>query len=179
MKRISVLLVFILILPLFSVLLSGCGSKEPPIPPVPEYRYQRDGIRMEIKADRQLNLSDDNPHTLAVCMYQLKSTIMFNQMSSNEDGIYQLLDCERFNESVTSAKRLILHPGQNLTYVMDRMRGTRNVALVAGYFVLDQNRMVKVFNIPVIIESKKRARADKLNIFVNLGSQQIAGTEYR
>lgn len=163
---------------LFALLLSSCASA-PPMPPVPDYLYEKDGVRMQIKSDRQLNLSDNNAHTLMVCMYQLNSTSMFNQLSSNEDGIYQLLDCERFNESVTSVKRLIIQPGQDLTYVMDRMAGTRHVALVAGYFVLEKERMTRVFNIPVVIESKKKARADKLDFFVNLGSQQIAGAEYR
>ena len=108
-------------------------------------------------------------------IYQLRSKSMFNQLASNSDGIYQLLDCKAFDNSVTSVKRLFVHPDQDLTIVMDRLAGTRYVGLVAGYFVLQKDRMVRVIDIPVAIsENRKSARADKLKVIVNLGSEQIA-----
>jgi len=100
---------------------------------------------------------------------------MFNQLASNNDGIYQLLDCKAFDSSVTSVKRLFVHPDQDLSIVMDRLAGTKHIGLVAGYFVLQKDRMVRVIDIPVLIaENKKSAQAGDLKLIVNLGSEQIA-----
>ncbi len=172
MKR-YVSLIFIL----FSiVLLTSCASKgPPPPPPTPQWIYAKDGITMRIKANYLLNMNEGTPHTLMVGVYQLRSKSMFEQLASNSDGIYQLLDCERFDNSVTNVKRLFIQPNQDLTIVMDRLAGTKYVGLVAGYFVLEKNRMVRLIDIPVLIsEDNKSARAGKLNLVVNLGSEQIA-----
>ncbi|AGF79246.1 type VI secretion lipoprotein, VC_A0113 family [Desulfocapsa sulfexigens DSM 10523] len=160
------------------VLLSSCGSKAPAPPPVPQWVYEKDSITMRIKADHLLNLNEGTPHTLMVGIYQLRNKAMFEQLASNSDGIYQLLDCEPFDSSVTSVKRLFIQPEQDLTIVMDRLAGTKHIGLVAGYFVLQKERMVRTINIPVIIDkSYKYAEAGKLNLIVNLGSEQIAAIQ--
>lgn len=127
-----------------------------------------------------MNMNEGNPHTLMVCLYQLRNKSMFEQLSGNQDGIYQLLDCEAFDSSVNSVKRLFIHPGQDLSIVMDRLAGTRHLGLVAGYFVLQKERMTRVINIPVTIaENRKTAWAEKLQLIVNFGSEQIAAIEKR
>jgi type VI secretion system VasD/TssJ family lipoprotein len=155
-------------------LLSSCASSPPP---VPEYRFAKDAIKMRIKSDPQLNTNENSPHTLLVCVYQVKDKSMFDQLSSNEDGIYQLLDCEAFNDSVTAVKRLIVQPNQDLTLVMDRMDNTKNLGIAAGYFKLEKSRMTRIFDIPVSIVSRSEARVGTLNLFINLGAQQIVGAE--
>ena len=132
---------------------------------------------MRIKSDVQLNVNDNSPHTLLVCVYQVKDKAMFDQLASNEDGIYQLLDCEPFNDSVTAVKRLIIQPDQDLTFIMDRMENTRSLGLAAGYFTLEKSRMTRIFDIPVTIVSRKEAQLEPLNLFINLGAQQIVGAE--
>jgi len=102
---------------------------------------------------------------------------MFEQLSSNEDGIYQLLDCEPFNDSVTTTKRLIIQPNQDLTFVMDRMEGTKNIGIAAGYFKLEKSKITRIFDIPVTIVGRSEARVEKLNLSINLGAQQIVGAE--
>lgn len=155
-------------------LLSSCAT---PPPPIPEYRFAKDAIKMRIKSDSQLNTKDESPHTLLVCIYQVKDKSMFDQLSSNEDGIYQLLDCEPFNDSVTAVKRLIIQPKQDLTLVMDRMDNTKNLGIAAGYFKLEKSRMTRLFDFPVSIVSRSEARVETLNLFINLGAQQIVGAE--
>lgn len=132
---------------------------------------------MRIKSDSQLNTNEKSPHTLLVCVYQVKDKSMFDQLSSNEDGIYQLLDCEPFDDSVTAVKRLIIQPNQDLTLVMDRMDKTKNLGIAAGYFKLEKSRMIRLFDIPVSIVSRSEAKVGTLNLFVNLGAQQIVGAE--
>ncbi len=130
---------------------------------------------MRLKSDNLLNLNEGTAHTLMIGLYQLRNTSMFNQLASNEDGIYQLLDCKPFDNSVTSVKRIFVHPDQDLTIVMDRLAGTKHIGLVAGYFTLQKNRMIRVIDIPVLIaENKKSAHAGTMKLVVNLGSEQIA-----
>lgn len=159
----------------FLVLLSACGSKVPPPPPTPQWVFEQDAITMRLKSSNTLNLNEGTPHTLMIGLYQLRNKSMFNQLASNTDGIYQLLDCKAFDSSVTSVERLFVHPGQDLTIVMDRLAGTKHVGLVAGYFILQKERMVRIIDIPVLIaKNRKSAKVDKMQVVVNLGSEQIA-----
>lgn len=161
----------------FLALLPSCGSKNVP-PPRPQWAYERDAITLRFKADRILNMHEGAPHTLMLCVYQLTDDNILNQLASNEDGIYQLLDCEPFDSSVKNAKRLIIHPGQDLTFIMDRLAGTRKIGFVAGYSQLQKERIVRTLDIPVLIsKDKKSAIATQIKGIVNLGSEQIAAIQ--
>ncbi len=105
---------------------------------------------------------------------------MLKELAGNEDGILQLLDCESYDESVTGVKRLFIHPKQDLTIVMDRHTGTRHLGIAAGYYILQKDRMIRTVDIPIVYSRNNRsARPGKLNLSVNLGSEQIAATQVR
>ncbi len=159
------------------VIMSSCSSKKEP-PPTPEWLYEKDAITLRFKADRVLNMSEGAAHTLMVCVYQLKSDMMLDQLAANEDGIQQLLDCDVFDSSVRNTKRLIFHPGQDLTFVMDRLAGTKKMGFIAGYSKLQKERMVRIVDMPVLIsKDNKTATVGKLKAIVNLGSEQIAAIQ--
>ncbi len=155
--------------------ISACGSKKPAPLPVPQWNYERDAITIRLKSNQLLNQNEGVPHTLMIGLYQLRNKHMFEQLAANQDGLYQLLDCKPFDTSVTSVKRLFVQPDQDITIVMDRLAGTKHIAIVAGYMVLQQTRMVRIIDVPVLYSAdKKTAKADKLQLVVNLGSEQIA-----
>ncbi len=156
--------------------IAGCGKSPPP---EPVYSHAKDAIKIRIKSDPLLNTNQNSPHTLMMCVYQFQNKSMFEQLASNEDGLYQLLDCRPYNDSVTVVKRFIVHPDQELTFIMDRMEKTRGVGIVAGYYTLDKSRMTRQFDIPFTIVSKKEARVDPLDLFLNLGAQQIVGADVK
>jgi len=159
------------------VLLSSCAAKQVAAPK-PQWLYEQDAITLRFKADRILNMYEGAPHTLMLCVYQLRDDEMFGQLATNEDGLYQLLDCEPFDSSVRNVKRLILHPEQDLTFVMDRLAGTRMIGFVAGYSQLQKERIIKTLDIPVLIsKDEKSAVAGELKGTVNLGSEQIAAIQ--
>lgn len=161
----------------FLLLLSSCSSKNVP-PPTPQWVYEKDAITLRFKADQILNMYEGDPHTLMLCIYQLTNDKMLNQLATNEDGIYQLLDCEPFDSSVKNAKRLIIQPNQDLTFIMDRLAGTRKIGFVAGYSQLQKERIVRTLDIPVLIsKDKKSAVAAEVKGIVNLGSEQIAAIQ--
>lgn len=170
MKRIICLLIPVICILIFS----SCSSKKAP-PPKPQWLYEKDAVTLRFKADKILNMYDGLPHTLMVCVYQLQDDAVIEQLSTNEDGIYQLLDCEPFDSSIRNAKRLIIHPGQDLTFIMDRLAGTRKIGFVAGYAKLEKGRIIRVADIPVLIsKDEERAVAVDMKVVVNLGTEQIA-----
>jgi hypothetical protein len=62
---------------------------------------------------------------------------------------------------------------------LDRAEGARYVAIVAGYYILEKDRMVKMVEIPEYVEKKgliKKSKTRKpapLKIDLILGPQQI------
>ena len=157
-------------------LVYSCAS-QPPFPP--EWRYEKEAIKIRLRADALLNLYDGLPHTLHVCVYQLKDPNAFNQLSEDEEGLYKLLECAGFDGSVISHKELSIQPGQDATFVVDRAEGAKYVALVAGYYILRKDSMVRLFDVPVIVKKKgflsrtKVCKAATLSIDLGLGPQRI------
>jgi type VI secretion system VasD/TssJ family lipoprotein len=157
-------------------LLCSCASRAPS---PPEWSPEKKAIHLRLVADPQLNLHEGVPHTLLLCIYQLRSPNAFNQLADDIEGIYKLLECSLFDTSVARSKKLIVHPGQESIKDLDRAEGSKYVAVVAGYYLLQKERMVRMFDIPVIEEKKgfiRRKRVIKpghLNIELTLGPQQI------
>jgi len=163
-------------LPLAGLLICACASK--PLPP-PAWNFEKAAIAINLKADNRLNLSEEIPHTLLLCIYQLKDRNTFNRIADNQEGVYSLLECKLFDNSVTSVKRLIVNPGQNLGFTLDRAEGTRYVAVVAGYYLLEKDRMIRFYEVPVEVQKtglimKKKFQVPVLmDIHLNLGPKQI------
>jgi type VI secretion system VasD/TssJ family lipoprotein len=154
----------------------SCAAQQ--LPP-PESEYEKDAIKINLKADPQLNLSAGKPHTLMVCVYQLNDPNSFNQLAGDQEGLYRLLECDLFDASVEGAKKVIVQPAQNTTFNLDRSKGARFVAVAAGYYQIERERVLRLYEIPVVIETKgfirrsKRKKLDSLEVDLKLGSQQI------
>ena len=158
------------------LVLGACAAKR--IPP-PKWIFEKEAIRLQVKADYKLNFYDEEAHTLLLCIYQLSDPNAFNQLSNDEDGLYTLLNCTLFGEGATASKRMIIQPGQDIDIMLDRAEGARYVAMTAGYYIMEKNRMVKIVDIPEIVETKGFFRKKKtrkpapLSIVRTLGPQQI------
>ncbi len=165
------------------ILLCSCASKSVPVAseqiPVSQWSYEEEAIHLDLKADSQLNLYDGNPHTLHICVYQLRDPNAFEPLTGDEDGLYELLECGSFDPSVRSSKILIMRPGQHANISLDRAEETKCVAIVAGYYSLEKDGIIRLFDIPEVVEKAgtfgrtKTARPGKLNIELALGPQQI------
>ena len=164
---------------LFALLLitgiCACASTLPP----PQWGFERDAIRLHINADAQLNLRNEVPHTLLLCIYQLRDPIAFDRLAADTAGLYKLLECELFDGSVATSNRLIIHPGQDQNHLFDRAAGVKHVAVVAGYYTIEKHRIVRLFDIPVVIEKmgllfgKKKQKPGIMEIQLTLGPKQI------
>jgi len=148
------LLLFSLIL-----LLSGCGSKQGAQPQF--WPFQPKAVKVHVQADPKLNLFYDSPHTLVLCLYQLTDPNGLNILSQSEEGISQLLACNRFDSSVASFRRLVVQPAQEELFELDRAEGARYVALVAGYYELNKDKVLKLYKIPVVMKRKSMLSLSK------------------
>jgi type VI secretion system VasD/TssJ family lipoprotein len=157
-------------------LLVACASQ--PLP-APEWIYEKDAIEVYLRADPRLNLDEGVPHTLLVCLYQLKDPNAFNQLLDDPDGIYTLLECGLFDPSAATVKQIIVRPGRDMNLKLDRAAGAKYVAVAAGYYILEKERMARLYKIPVIVEKKgffrwtKLSRPGLLKIEIDLGPSQI------
>lgn len=175
---------------LLGLLICACASKTLPLlglkfekaasnVTATDWKFEKAAINFTITADDLLNLDEDIPHTLSLCVYQLKDWNRFNRIADNHKGLYKLMECNRFDSSVTSVKRLIVNPGQTLDFSLDRAEGTQYVAIVAGYYLLEKQRMIRFYKVPVreykkgLIMKKKFQIPAVMNIILNLGPKQI------
>lgn len=161
-----------------------CSCASPP-PTPPEWRYEKEAIHLRIMADSQLNFYQGKPHTLMLCVYQLREPNVYDQHAANKVGLYKLLECGLFDGSVTGAKRFIITPGEYSNFGLDRLEGSKYVGIVTGYYLIEKERILRLTDIPAIEKRKqwtiwkKISTPGALNIELNLGPQQIQKFEVK
>ncbi len=145
----SVIRLMGILLPL--VLCLGCppASRQTTQPvevrPVPTERF----ITINFKADPSLNLYDGSAHALHVCVYQLVDPNPFYQLSGDETGLSKLMRCDRFDPGVGLANRFVIQPGEVSTQRVDRAEGVRQLGIVAGYFNLKKDNVIRMAPVSV------------------------------
>ena len=156
-------------------LLSACSST-PLIKQPPEWGYEKDAIQLHFISDPQLNLYQKRVHSLTICLYHLRDPNSFNQLVDEQDGLPRLLECNRFDPSVTYSRRLVIQPNQEITTLLDRTDGAKFVGVVAGYFALEKESSVRSYQIPVTGVKKGSTlvqKTAKLSIDLYLGTQGV------
>jgi type VI secretion system VasD/TssJ family lipoprotein len=156
-------------------LLSACSSA-PLVKQPPEWGYEKDAIQLHFVSDPQLNLYQKQTHSLIVCLYHLRDPNGFNQLIDEKGGLPKLLECSRFDPSVTYSRRLVVQPNQEVTELLDRTDGAKFIGIAVGYYSLQKESSVRSYPIP-ITEVKKGStlvqKTAKLNIDLYLGPQGI------
>ncbi len=164
----------------FCLVFISCATK-PPVAPPPEWRYEKDAIRLHLKSDPRLNLYEDSPHTLLFCIYQLTDPNAFNQQKEEKEGMAKLLECTRFDPSVATSKRMVIQPGQDTTLLLDRAENAKYVGVVAGYYHLQKDYATRLKEVPLKEEIIKKGwfsqekviKPGILNLELYLGPQAI------
>lgn len=156
-------------------LLNACTSA-PLVKQPPEWSYEKDAIQLRFVSDPELNLYQKRAHSLIICLYHLRDPNGFNQLIDENGGLPKLLECSRFDPSVTYSKRLVMQPNQDLSESMDRTDGAKYVGIVAGYYTLQKDSSVRSYSIP-LTETKRGSvlvqKTAKLNLDLYLGPQDI------
>jgi predicted component of type VI protein secretion system len=170
-KHYSGLAIFILFF-----LVTGCTAKVIK----PEWKFEKEAIRVHVKADHKLNLFNRKAHTLYVCFYQLSELNAFDQLTQDIPGLRKLLECKLFDDSVASVNSKVIHAGENITIILDRAERAEYFAIVTGYFdELDNARMVRRHKIQVskhkikFWKNEYKCSPCNLNLELSLGPNQI------
>jgi len=151
---------------LLCTVLCSCAS----LTPVPEWKYEQNAIHLHYESDAQLNNFEGNPHTLMLCVYQLKDPNAFNQLMGEDEGLSKLLDCSNFDLSVTNSKRMVIYPGRGGSMPLDRAESTKFVGIIAGYYTLQKEHVARLYAIPVS-SIMKNPMILEINLY--LGPQKI------
>jgi type VI secretion system VasD/TssJ family lipoprotein len=157
------------------LLLTACSGRTRVESPV-VWSYEEGAIHLDLACDPKLNLFQSQAHALTVCLYHLKDPAAFNQLAGEKDGLPKLLECSRFDPSVTFSRRLVLQPDQSLHESLARTEGARFVGLVAGYYSLQKDAAARLFAIPTRTVDQASAPAQQpaqLDISLYLGPEQI------
>lgn len=109
--------------------------------------YEKNALTITFKSDQQLNLYQGRPHSLVLCIYQLKEPNSFNQLADERDGIYKLMECGRFDGSVAYVRRHIIQPGENSSEVKGAAEGAKYLGIAAGYYDLSRKGSVRLLAI--------------------------------
>jgi len=174
MRRASTLLACGIVLPFLVASCAG-GSSSRGGAASGAYEYEKDAITLHLKGDPKLNLFEKRPHTLLVCVYQLRDPNALNQVLQDAEDVTKLLECGRFDPSIVNAKKYILQPGKEITEALDRAEGARYIGIVAGYYNLDKQRASRI--IPVPVGGVFGKKASKMNLDVFLGPDEIQGVK--
>lgn len=180
----------ILIVVVLSVLsMAACGGKsskkdKPPLPETalpgaPDWGFGSNAISIKMTADAMLNMYENKPHTLSICVYQLQDPNSFKDMSQTEEGLLKLLSCQSYGQSVAGVSRIIVQPGETREFKLDRSAGAKFIGLAAGYFDLKADRAVLLVDIPILTYKKGLIfKSDyqvpgELDILLNLGPNAL------
>jgi len=139
------------------------GRSSPVGSPTGGVAFKENAITGTIKGDPQLNLYQNRPHPVYLCIYQLKDPNGFNQLAGERDGIEKLMECGRFDGTVAFSKRIVVQPGQEMTESEDRAEGARFLGVVAGYFDLRREQVVRLNPIS----------SSKIKLTLDLGPREI------
>ncbi|WP_058523566.1 type VI secretion lipoprotein TssJ [Legionella birminghamensis] len=132
----------------------GGNTKQPQLADT----YQDNAILMRIEASKDLNLYNDQKHTLKLVIIQVEKVEDVQKQLMSADSIAKLLDSA--DDSVNSDSKpdsnkkvymqtLFITPGTKKVFTFPRLAGARRIIVVAGYYDLVPNQVVRVFEIPV------------------------------
>lgn len=157
----------------------ACSKK---ITELDKWPFEAKGIKITYSADHELNLYDDKAHTLFLCIYQLSDPNAFNDLRMDRMGVIKLLECKRFDESVTSSEKIIIHPEDEETIIYDRAEDARFVGIVAGYYYLWPDHVTRLMLVPVKVEEtgrffkKRTAMPELLSVNLYFSQEEIQQT---
>lgn len=110
--------------------------------------YKSGGIIINYFTESNLNTYDETSHSLMLGVYQLDNINGFTQLSKDITGTQKLLSLTKFDQSVQGIDSKFIYANESGTLVLDRLENTRWIAIVAGYYNIVPQQVVKQFEIP-------------------------------
>jgi len=138
---------FRLIFFVYVLLFVGCSSSPKPIDGSDE-QFSQKAISIKYNSSKELNVYDDEPHVIALVVYELNNINSFNTLKKDKAGIIKLLEAKKFDKSVMSTHKYFISPDETKELLLDRATGTVWIAMVAGYYDMQPSESTLVYKIP-------------------------------
>lgn len=130
--------------------LTACSGSTPP--PEPIWAMAEKGIELTFHADPSVNFYDGQPHTIAVCVFQLDDSNAYQKMLTYPSGVQKLLSGGTDLPANLAVDRFYLEPGATRQKVYDRAAGAKWVVIVAGYFSAPPEKAAVTKKIDFVVE---------------------------
>lgn len=113
------------------------------------WEYAKDAITLDIKADRDLNMYDDESHTLAMAIIQVSSPKKYTKLLQTTEGLSEAIANDTKFDDLTGFDRIYVSPAEETTVSLDRHKDTKYVFIVFGYAdVTDVSKNSYMLDIP-------------------------------
>jgi type VI secretion system VasD/TssJ family lipoprotein len=148
---------------------------EPVKPDYMNWDFEARGIALRFQAPQQLNLHSGKPHTLYLRVFQLSDVKVFNDIRISQAGIRELLTAAEIDPTFLSTREYVIAPGEMLKVTLERLKETRFIAIVAGYYQLEPDEVVRVFPVPAVASrAGNSGLMERLNPFADQPSPEAA-----
>jgi type VI secretion system VasD/TssJ family lipoprotein len=137
---------------------SGCATKTSLEVAPDDWVFEDRAIHIHAQSPSDLNAISGRPHSVALGVFQLNDPNTFLGLAETKEGALQLLNSGRIDDTVAQFTRIILQPGEEKIATLPRAQGAKYIALISGYYGLNTELDIKVFDIPV--KAAKRGFVD-------------------
>mgnify|MGYP000200042773 FL=1 len=137
------------IISLCMVIASGCATKTSLEVAPDDWVFEDRAIHIHAQSPSDLNAISGRPHSVALGVFQLSDPNTFLGLAETKEGALQLLNSGRIDDTVAQFTRIILQPGEEKIATLPRAQGAKYIALISGYYGLNTELDIKVFDIPV------------------------------
>ncbi len=145
----------------------------------PVWNFSPQSIKIHYRATPDLNLYQNTPHTLLLKIFELRDISRFKSLLQSRGGLIKVLQFVGQNLYLGDAQKDVIYyeqkivsPGDEKTISLDRMKGVKWIAIVAGYYNLSPETSFRYFKVPIIYQKKgiifKKKIAIPGRLFVNL-----------
>lgn len=135
---------------LLASLITACSGSSPS--PQPEWSLAEKAIRLTFRADTRVNFFDDQPHTVAVAVYQLAEPNGFSQLLTYPNGLQQMLTGSKELPPSLASDHFFLQPGEITEKMYDRAEGAKWIILAAGLYTAIPEKTTILKKIPIEVE---------------------------
>ena len=131
------------------VLLNGCATKTSLEVAPDDWVFEDRAIHIHAQSPSDLNAISGRPHSIALGVFQLNDPNTFLGLAETKEGALQLLNTGRIDDTIAQFTRIILQPGEEKIATLPRAQGAKYIALISGYYGLNTELDIKVFDVPV------------------------------
>ena len=169
--------------------LAGCSSVHTVQNPSSRIRgktrwtFAKKSLHFHVAAPTSLNRYHGRPHTLVIGIVQARNPNDLDALKTDPDGALELLSSGEGKPGHFSVLRYIVWPGADQGIVLDRLRKTMYLGIIAGYSGYSGRKDFVMLPVPVsvrksgIIFKSRTYRPAPANLSIVLGRNHLVRVE--